>query len=169
MAVPAVIAAVIAAMLLFSVGDYLPAWFLSIVLAVAALCILSIPRSIRITEKALEIRCVIEITHIPYNHIKELRKVEWQDLKPIVPIFASPGFFGYFGYWLDLSNWDIIKVYASARSGLVIIEDVYERKYLINAPDRDELCRAIEIRRTGTKSEKTTRKKIREKRGPDKA
>jgi hypothetical protein len=128
----------------FSLGEYLPAWFLSIATAFVCLAILSIPRSLRITEQALEIGCMVEITHIPYEHIESVRRIGRTELGLIIPLFASPGVFGYFGWWLDVRNWEIIKVYASSWHGLVLIEDIYEQRYLVNADDPDRLVEALE-------------------------
>lgn len=131
------------ALWLFAPGSYLAAWFVSVMLAVGLLCILSIPREVRITDDAVEIGCLIEITHIPYNHVRSIRRVTREALSPLVPAFASPGFFGWFGYFLDAKNWDLIKIYASSWEGLVMIEDIYEQRYLINVDSPDELLHAI--------------------------
>ncbi len=128
---------------LFSQGEYLPVWFSSIALAVVALALLSVPRSIRITESAVEIRCTVEITHIPYRHIRGARRISRTEFRPLLPVFASPGFFGWFGYWLDVRSWDFIKVYVSSWHGLVVIEDIYEQRYLVSADDPDALCDEI--------------------------
>lgn len=140
----AVIAVVFGVLWYFSFGEYLPAWFFSIALAVAGLMILSVPRSIRITPRAVEIRCVVEITHIPYENIKSARRIGRTELGRIYPVFASPGIFGYFGWWLDARNWDIIKVYASSWHGLVMIEDIYEQRYLVSSDHADELVESID-------------------------
>lgn len=128
---------------LFAPGEYLPAWFVSVASAVVILCFLSIPRSIRVTDEAVEVRCTIEITHIPYNHLRSVRRVERSQLRPLVPLFASLGFFGWFGWWLDLRSWDVIKVYLASWDGLVLIEDIYEQRYLVNTDDPDKLVEAI--------------------------
>lgn len=133
---------------LFSPGTYLPAWFGSISVAVVALAVLSIPRSIRITDEAVEVSCLVEITHIPYQHVRSVKRVERAELRPLVPVFASPGLFGYFGYWFDGNEGELIKVYASSWQGLVMIEDIYEQRYLVSCDSPDELCRAIEARMT---------------------
>jgi len=127
-----------------SPGKYLPVWFTSIALAAVALTALSVPRSIVVTEDAVEIRCVLEITHIPYKHIRGVRRVERAELGPLMPMFASAGFGGWFGYWLDVAGWDVLKVYVSGWSGLVVIEDIYEQRYVVSADNPDALCRAIE-------------------------
>jgi hypothetical protein len=129
-----------------SPGEYLPVWFASIAFAVMLLVALSIPRNIRITPGAVEIRCLVEITHISYNHIRSVRRVERAEFRHFVPVFASPGFFGYFGYWLDLQNWDFVKVYATSWQGLVLIEDIYEQRYLVGANDPDRLCEEIDLK-----------------------
>jgi hypothetical protein len=139
----AVVAVVCAELWWFSIGDYLPVWFFSIALALIGLSALSIPRSVRVTEEAVEIRCVVEITHIPYGHIKSVGRIERADLRPMVPLFASMGFFGYFGYWLLPQGWETIKVYASSWQGLVVLEDIYEQRYVVSSDRPDELVAAI--------------------------
>lgn len=131
---------------LLSPGRYLPVWFVSIALAFVALALLSVPRSIRITSDAVEIRCTVEITHIPYHHIRSARRIDRASFRPLWPVFASPGFFGWFGYWIDIHSWDFIKVYATTWQGLVVIEDIYEQRYVVNADDPDRLCEAIAAR-----------------------
>ncbi len=126
-----------------SPGEYLPVWFASIALAIVVLAVLSIPRSIRITPEAVEVRCVVEITHIPWHHIRSVRRTDRAELRPFIPVFASPGFFGYFGHWLDLQNWDFVKVFATSWNGLVMIEDIYEQRYLVSTDDPDKLCEQI--------------------------
>lgn len=127
-----------------SPGKYLPVWFTSIAVATVVLALLSVPRAIVVTAEAVEIRCVLEITHIPYKHIRSARRTSREELSPLVPLFASPGFGGYFGYWFDAAGWDLVKVYASGWRGLVVIEDIYEQRYVVNAADPDALCGAIE-------------------------
>ncbi len=129
-----------------SPGMYLPVWFLFIALALVLLALLSVPRSIRLTKDAVEIRCVVEITHIPWHHIRGVRRVERASLRPLVPVFASPGFFGWTGYWLYVRGWDVVKVYATSWQGLVVIEDIYEQRYLVNSDDPDGLCEKIAAR-----------------------
>lgn len=126
-----------------SPGKYLPVWFLFIALALVLLALLSVPRSIRLTTDAVEIRCVVEITHIPWRHIRGARRVERASLTPLVPVFASPGFFGWSGYWLDVRGWDLVKVYATSWQELVVIEDIYEQRYVVNCGEPDVLCEKI--------------------------
>jgi hypothetical protein len=145
---------------LFSPGEYLPVWFASIAVAVVVLAGLSIPRSIRITSDAVEIGCLVEITHIPYHHIRGVRRIERSDLGLIVPVFASPGFGGWFGYWLAPRSWDFFKVYVSSWRGLVMIEDIYEQRYVVSTDDPDGLCAAIashKIQRSKPKIETRSR------------
>ena len=144
-------AIVLAATLLWwlSPGEYLPVWFASIALAVVILVALSIPRSIRITSDALEISCLVEITHIPWEHIRSARRIDRTELRPLIPVFASPGFFGWFGYWLDLQSWDIVRIYATSWHGMVVIEDIYEQRYVVSADDPDKLCDRITAHAAG--------------------
>ncbi len=137
------VAVVLALMWSLSPGGYLPAWCTSVAVAAGTLTLLSVPRSIRITKEAVEIRCVVEITHIPYNHLRSIRRVERGDLRRFFPTFASLGVGGYFGYWLDGKSWDLVKVYASSWQGLVMIEDIYEQRYLVSADDPEKLIDTV--------------------------
>jgi hypothetical protein len=127
-----------------SPGEYLPVWFSLIAFALVALALLSVPQSIRVSSDAVEIRCGVEITHIPYHHIRSVKRVTKASLRPLIPVFASPGFLGWFGYWLDAGSWEFIKIYATSWQGLVMIEDHYEQRYVVSADDPDRLCEAIE-------------------------
>lgn len=131
---------------LLSPTSWLPAWFSSVVWAVMVLLALSIPRSIRLTDDALEVRCVVEITQIPFRHIKEIRRAEWGEFRPFVPVFGSPGVMGWFGYWLQVDEWSMVKVYATRRTGLVLIEDIYEERYLLSCDAPEELIEQVEGR-----------------------
>ena len=54
-------------------GGCFSAWFVSFVLAIAALMILSIPRRIVLLENKLEIQCVFDITEIDIREIARIR------------------------------------------------------------------------------------------------
>lgn len=114
-------------------GGYYPAWFLSLALAVAALYVLSIPRSIRLTDTAVEIRCVVELVTIAREDIRAVRPVDAGDTR-LWLLLGSFGFFGYYGYYLDRSRWEVVRVYATRWENLVEIEDIYDQKYLVNDP-----------------------------------
>ena len=45
-------------------GGYLSAWFTSFIVALIALMSLSIPRRIVVSDKTVEIRCLLDITEI---------------------------------------------------------------------------------------------------------
>jgi hypothetical protein len=96
----------------------------------------------------------VEITHIPWHHIRSARRIGRIELRPLVPLFASPGLFGWFGYWLDVSDWDFIKLYATSWHGLVVIEDIYEQRFVVSVDDPDKLCGAIAERRKNLPSAK---------------
>ncbi len=124
------------------VGGYYPAWFLTFALAIAALYILSIPRSIRLTEKALEIHCIVELTTIPLTNIVSARPLRTRNTH-LVPLLGSYGFFGYYGYYLNYQNWEIVRLYASQWQNLIEIEDIHDQKYVINNPDFPSITRLL--------------------------
>ncbi len=139
-----VVALAIAALWIFSSTYYLPAWFSSVTFALLALGSLSIPRNVKVTDNAIEIRCLVEMTIIPFNHIKGVERVDISDYGLLVPVFGSPGVMGYFGYWLCLADWTFVKVYASQLTELVEIEDIYEQKFLIGLNEADKLMAEVE-------------------------
>ena len=139
-------------------GTYVHAWLLSLLTAVIALYILSIPRRISVDEHNLEIQCIVELTRIDVRDIRSIRKVAPSELKYLFPILGSYGFFGYYGYYLNLRKWDMVKVYASEWSHFVEIVDIYEQTYIVSSGDADELIEAVmqvKLLRAGEKNKKS--------------
>lgn len=124
-------------------GGYILAWFISIMVAVIGLMILSIPRKIVLTDNSLDILCISDFTEIPYGDIVSARAVDGREMRLFLPLFASAGFFGYYGYFLNLRRMDLVKVYASSWHGFVEITDIYEDKYYVSCDRCDELVAMI--------------------------
>lgn len=131
----------VVAMYFLSAGDYLPAWSLLFMLTLGALCALSVPRFVRLSETAVEIHCTVEITELPYDMIRSVRMLP--DRTKIVPLVASFGFFGYFGFYLDIENWDIVRLYSGSMRSLVEIEDIFERRYAVGVSDPQAFIEAL--------------------------
>lgn len=130
-------------------GGYILAWFISIIVAVVGLMILSIPRRIVLTDEGLEIVCISDFTDIPYRDIVSVRTVTNREMRFFIPLFASAGFFGYYGYFLNLRKMDPVKIYASSWNNFVEITDIYEDKYYVSCDFADEMV-AIIAERTAT-------------------
>ena len=62
-------------------GGFFSAWFVSFVMAIFALMILSIPRRIILLDNKLEIQCVFDITEIDLQEISRIRKVSNRRLR----------------------------------------------------------------------------------------
>lgn len=116
-------------------GTYLPAWIISVVFCLILLYILSIPQFILVDDEALEIHCTLELTHIPMEDIEVIREADPHEFRKLIPLVASYGFGGYYGYYFDLGEWTMYKVYATERQNLVYIEDIYEESYLVSCSD----------------------------------
>ena len=134
-----VIAVLATFMALLYEGGYLSAWFVSFVLALAALTVLSIPRRLTVSESALSIRCVLDITEIPFTDIVTVRPVGRKDMRWILPIFGVKGFFGYYGHFLNFKGMRHIEMYASTWGDFVEITTIYEKTYFVSCTERDEL------------------------------
>lgn len=124
-------------------GGYILAWFISIVIAIIALMALSIPRRVIVGEDGIDICCISDYTFIPYSEITSVRIVEHKELKFMIPIFASVGFFGYFGSFLNLKGMDFVKIYSSKWGEAIEITDVYEDKYYISCDNQSDLAERI--------------------------
>ncbi len=146
-----VVAGVLVWSLFYGMGDYLPAWLIATAIAVAALYVLSIPRSIKVEKDALDIHCIVELTHIPVGDLKSIRKIGPEDMRSAFPLLGSYGFFGYYGYYFRLRQWEMIKVYASRWSDFVEIEDIYEQKFVVSCPQADKLIETVDAMRQAYK------------------
>lgn len=130
-------------------GGYISAWFLSVTVAIIALCVLSIPRQIRIDDASVEIHCILEMTEIELIDVVSVERVERQQIKWLVPTLASYGLFGYYGYYLNLRTLDWVHVYATKWTDLVMITDKYEQQFLVSCDEPERLISTIETARAG--------------------
>ncbi|MFI3333155.1 MAG: PH domain-containing protein [Rikenellaceae bacterium] len=129
---------------ILSDGSYFTAWFISIVGAIVALMILSIPRQIVLNEENLTIKCVLEIAQIPLEEIVSVSRVEPQDRKWVLPIFGSFGFFGYFGYFVDWRTLEKVTIYATEWQNMIEIVNIYDDRYYISCRDIDQFIAHID-------------------------
>lgn len=137
---------VVCAILLFVLykGGFFSAWFISFVMAVTALIVLSIPRRVVLIDHKLEIQCVFDITEIDVREIIRIRKVGKRRLKRSILIFGSAGFFGYFGKFFDIRSFETITIYASEWNNFVEIIDIYDSRTYISCRDADELIACVQ-------------------------
>lgn len=124
-------------------GGFFSAWFTSLIIALMALMILSVPRYIALQEECMEIHCVMDVTAINIREIASVRAVDRAEMRWIIPLFAAAGFFGYYGKFFDIKNVDAITIYASEWNNFVEIIDVYDYRTYVSCRNRDELIAAI--------------------------
>lgn len=120
-------------------GGYLSAWFTSFVVALVALMALSIPRKIVVTEETFQVRCLLDITELRRDEIASVRRVEPRQMKWLMPLFGGCGFFGYYGYFIDLQHLERVRLYASEWRHFVEIVDIYEERLYVSCSDADRL------------------------------
>ena len=120
-------------------GGYIFAWYISLILAVLALMILSIPRKVVLADDGIEIHCISDYTLLKYEEIASIRKVEKSEMQACLPIFGALGFFGHYGRFINLQSMDIIHIYASRWGHFVEITDIDNDKYYISCEEADEL------------------------------
>lgn len=53
---------------------------------------MSIPRRVVVGDTALEIRCIVEITHIKYADLRSIRRIPPETMKKKFVFFGSYGF-----------------------------------------------------------------------------
>lgn len=124
-------------------GGYISAWFISLILALLALMLLSIPRKVILAEDGVEIHCVSDYTFIEYSEIASVRKVKKRELSLVLPIFGAMGFFGYYGRFLNMGSMEIIHIYASRWGKFVEITDIDNEKYYISCEEADSFIEEI--------------------------
>ncbi len=121
-------------------GGYFSAWFTSFIVAAVALMALSIPRKIIVKDDSVEIRCLLDITEIQRADIRAVRPItDPQRMKWMIPLFGACGFFGYYGYFLDLRRFERVRIYASVWRNFVEIEDHYDERIIVSCPDVERL------------------------------
>lgn len=131
-------------------GGFFSAWFVSFVMAIFALMILSIPRRIILLDNKLEIQCVFDITEIDLQEISRIRKVSNRRLRWTMLLFGSSGFCGYYGKFFDLKEFEIITIYSSEWNNFVEITDIYDSRIYVSCRDADELIAAVRSRQQTT-------------------
>ena len=130
-------------------GGYITAWFVSLLVAVMALMMLSIPRKTVLTDDSVEIFCISDHTDIPYCEIVSVRELANRETRWLFPIFAAFGFFGYYGHYLNLRRMEAVKIYATRWRGLVEIVDIYDDKYYISCSDASDFISTVRERMAG--------------------
>ena len=123
-------------------GGYLSAWFTSVIIALVALMTLSIPRRIVLLDHTLEIQCILDITEINIREIASVRRVDRRRMRWIVPLLGGIGFFGYYGKYFDLKEFDTVNMYASEWNNFVEITDIYDSRTYVSCREADELIAA---------------------------
>ena len=131
-------------------GGFFSAWFVSFVMAIFALMILSIPRRIILLDNKLEIQCVFDITEIDLQEISRIRKVSNRRLRWTMLLFGSSGFCGYYGKFFDLKEFEVITIYSSEWNNFVEITDIYHSRIYVSCRDADELIAAVRSRQQTT-------------------
>lgn len=127
-----------------SESSFFPAWVTVLFAAIVLLLAMSIPRFVEITHSAIEVHCLIEITHIPVEEIKSVKLLEQQHMRWCIPIAGVFGIFGYYGYYLNLREWDMFKLYAKGWKNFVAIENIYEQTVVVSVSDPIAFIEGIE-------------------------
>lgn len=121
----------------FSGGSYFPAWITVLVISVALLSTLSVPRYVLLTPFSIEVHCLVEVTRIEYKDIKSVCPLSRRDMRFLIPIFGIPGIFGYYGYFFNFRRMKIIKVYTRKWDDFVLIENSSGQQTIVGVPERE--------------------------------
>lgn len=100
-------------------------------LCIFLLAAMSIPRRIEVAADSLIIYGVLEVSIIRYNDIKV---VETIDRIPyyMIPVVGILGFGGYYGYWINVKDLSLCKVYASRHRACLRIRRYNDIDIIIN-------------------------------------
>lgn len=128
-------------------GGFFSAWFVSFVLALMALMILSIPRRIVLLDNKVEIQCIFDITEIDIAEIAQIEKVDKEKLRWTMLLLGSSGFFGYYGKYFDFKELEFVTIYASEWNNFVEIVDIYDSRTYVSCRDAEALIASINEQR----------------------
>lgn len=131
--------AVVLYFVLYSGGSYLPAWILTLVIVVVLLSSLSIPRYVILSHTSVEVHCVMDLTIVGLNDIKEVKPLTKRDVKYCLPLGGISCFFGYYGYYLDIRRMRLLQLYARKWSNFVEIKYGVKKKRLVVGVEEPEL------------------------------
>jgi hypothetical protein len=112
-------------------ATYIAAWTTSVVVALVALCMLSLPRRIILDDQMVELRCLVESTYIQLGSVVDVEVVGESGLRRKLPLLGVYGFGGYYGFWLDLATRKIYRTYITSRKECVVIHTSH-RRYLVS-------------------------------------
>ena len=121
---------------------YLAAWVSAVCLAIVALCGLSIPTRIILSDTTLELRCLVDTTYIALESIADVEFVGSEGFRRKAPLVASCGFMGYLGRYIDLRTGRVHRLYASNRKKGVAIH-TSKRRYLVSCNNPELLVVAL--------------------------
>lgn len=124
-------------------GGYVTAWTASFIVAVCAFFIMSVPRRIVVGETGIEIRCLVEVTHISYADLRSIRRLDAADMKKKYLVLGSYGFFGYYGFYRDGRTWETLKLYCTRWDDFVEITDACEQRYVVSCPQTNTFLEAV--------------------------
>lgn len=119
---------------------YLAAWTTMTAAVIVALCLLSVPYRVVLSEDKLELRALVESVYIPLHSVVDVEVVGSKGFGRKLPLWGVGGFWGYYGRWIDVRGWKIYRVFATRRTGCVAIHTTKHR-YLVS-------CRTPEMLRT---------------------
>ena len=101
------------------------------------------PAGVVVGDTALEIRCIVEITHIKYADLRSIRRIPPETMKKSSSSSAVTVFFGYYGYYIDGKSWETLKLYCKQWDNFIEITDAYEKRFIISSPAPDDLVAAV--------------------------
>ncbi len=120
---------------------YITMWTSVVLAVIISLFVLSVPRKIIVSDDCVELRCVLETTLLPLEQITSVRRDHMR--RRMVCLWGARGFFGYYGYYVDLrgltgGDYLLTRVSATNRKGLVEII-CRGKRYLVGCSEPDAL------------------------------
>ncbi len=126
-----------------SAGDYVVAWFVTLMMLILALALLSAPRRLVVVDSCFEIRCGLKIVAIDKSEIVSVRRLPRAAVRYIIPVWANHGFGGYSGWYYNLASRKMIKVYGSRWENMVQIQTAGGTKYVVSCDNTQGLIKAL--------------------------
>lgn len=128
-------------LLLVSSGNFLAGWFGVVSLVILMLAFISAPKYVSVFPDKIVIHGMVENTIIHTDHIADIKDIGDIKLRRFMPLYGSPGIFGYFGIWLDTRGFRVVRMSCTTKKGCIEINTKEGRNYIISVPMDEEFLK----------------------------
>ncbi len=80
------------------------------------------PRCVIVSQNYLELHCVLKLVRIDLVQIERVDIIPRSAFRGTVPLLGVWGIFGYYGWYVDLRRWQMVRIYSQELRNLIRVE-----------------------------------------------